>query len=173
MARTEDGGAIGRAIRWRFRQRMDWLHHVDLAQPRDRGLPKVHDICLYGTLHAGTYPLRELDLRMSDAAILATIHAALADRGRVAAMTRSLRADVLARCDIRGAGRPSGPASAISPAPPAAATPAGRPASGRRGLRCGSPSSCRRSGPGEPSAWWRLRERLDAARPRRDAPDAG
>ena len=156
-----------------------WPHHVDPDEHRDWALPKVHDICLYGTLHPQTYPLRdrvhrllterpgelrvrivrrdegiegpalsrvinqswltfadttgtmdrllarfveipasgscivgsiptrhrdlfrgrvvELDIGMSDEAILGAIHAALADRDRLSRMTASLRADVLQR----------------------------------------------------------------------------
>lgn len=35
-----------------------WPYYVDPRQHRDWGLPKVYDVCLYGTLNAGTYPLR-------------------------------------------------------------------------------------------------------------------
>jgi hypothetical protein len=35
-----------------------WPHYLDFREHRDWGLPKAWDLCLYGTVHPGTYPLR-------------------------------------------------------------------------------------------------------------------
>ena len=73
----------------------------------DRFLARFVEIPLSGSCLVGSVPTRhrdffsgrvvELDIGMSDEAILGAIRAALADRDRLSRMTRSLRADMLQR----------------------------------------------------------------------------